>query len=116
MNAAETLAPIMAQLATRYLAIRDSIEDALNAGRSGTMRAWCEKHNGQAVTTVQVDNNSGSAWCPTGRTINATRASSVLFNDSARYYAGMRVIGTSDRALVVEDEWHTIAYVIEGAE
>lgn len=91
-----------------------TIREALDAPAGGTMRAWMERHSGRDVTTVQAANDGSSVWAPTGRVIDASRATFVEFNGSTRYYAGMRVLHTTDSVLIVADEWHTIAYVIEG--
>lgn len=88
---------------------------ALTAPASGTMRAWMEGHNGQLVTTVQLGTGDyGSRWCPTGRTIDATRAGSVRLSGSTRDYAGMRVLHADSHALIVSGDNYLIAYVIEG--
>lgn len=113
----ETFAPVTERLGTsnsdysRHAA--RLILEALDTPASGTMRAWMERHNGRKVTTVQVDQRTGSAWAPTGRTIHATRAGSVRLDDSTRDYAGMRVQHTTTECLIVSDDWHTIAYLVE---
>lgn len=117
MDTRQTFAPITDRLATsnseysRYAA--GTILAALEAGPSGTMRAWMEARNGRSVTTVQIDRNTGGAWAPTGRTISATRAGSVQLDGSTRDYAGMRVQHVTADCLIVQDDWHTIAYLIE---
>ena len=81
--------------------------------RHGTMRKWMEDHNGTDIHTVQVDTKKDvpNAWCPSDRTVDATRAGSVRLNGSTRDYAGMKVLHQDPNVLVVADTWHTIAYV-----
>ena len=97
-------------------AISDGLILAIQSPASGTMRKWMESHDGQAVHTVQIDNETGTSWSPLGRTIRA-RGSRVGFADqdgnvSARDYAGMRVLHVTESALIVADDWHTIAYLV----
>lgn len=115
-NTTDAFAPTIAKLeglgdnpfAKRFLA-------GLTAPRvapKGTMRAWMESHNGQTVDTVQITNRTGDSWTPIERKIEATRAGKVLLNDSARDYKGMRVLSATDSVLIVADDWHTIAYIV----
>lgn len=91
----------------------DAITTAFMAPATGTMRAWMQAHDGMTVATVQVTNKSGQTWAPTGRTIDARRASYVELSGSRRDYSGMRVQHVTEDCLIVSDSWHTIAYVIE---
>lgn len=93
-------------------AIARDIRKALANPAKGTMKAWITANNGKRVHTVQIDTDLGSVWIPLSRVIDASRSTSVEFNGSARYYRGMRVLHTSDRAIVVADEFHTIAYTL----
>jgi len=80
--------------------------------KTGTMKQWFQDRNGKCVHTVQVDKTNNKIWTPVNRKIDSAKfASKVLLNDSARDYAGMRVIGTSHNCLIVADNWHIIAYV-----
>jgi len=88
---------------------------ALATPAHGTMRAWMEANNGRTVHTVQVPREHGRLWVPVNRPIDAGKAGKVYLGDSARDYAGMRVIGVTDSALVVADEFHVIAYVLAGS-
>lgn len=90
-----------------------TITSARETKPSGTMRSWFESHNGQKVTTVQVGIERGNIWAPMHRTIDTSRAGSVRFNDSIRDYKGMRVLHSTPECLIVTNNWHVIAYVIE---
>lgn len=80
---------------------------------NGTMAKWCQDHDGAIVHTLQTDNRLGNVWSPLSRTLDAhTYRGKALFNGSARDYAGMRVLAATDWALIVADDWHTIAYVV----
>lgn len=90
--------------------VRDTVLDALKFGKpSGTMRSWLMAHTGQTVTTVQVTNSTGQVWAPTSRVVMPF-ATFVELSGSRRYFAGMRVVVSTDRVLVVADDQHTIAY------
>lgn len=81
---------------------------------TGTMKGWCELHDGQNILTIQKDNYSGAFWIPFAREIDAhSRATSVSFDSSVREYRGMKVISASRDLLIVADSWHTIAYVTQ---
>ena len=89
----------------------ETVHEALKARKpAGTMRAWMSAHNGQKVTTIQVN---WSTWAPTGRTIDASRSSYVTFDGSRQDYAGMSVIHADETTLIVDSEHCTAAYVIE---
>ena len=86
---------------------------ALEAPASGTLKAWLQARDGRQVTTIQVHNGNGTAWTPTGRTVKAY-ATYVELSGSRRDFAGMRVVGVTDEAIVALDDWHTVAFVVEG--
>ena len=116
----DVLAPVIDRIeenATERFAldIARLIRGAYDAPAKGTMRAWMEAHHGDIVTTVQVNRDTGQAWSPTGRTVDATRAGSVQLSGSTRDYKGMRVLHATDDVLIVSDSWHVIAYVDENA-
>lgn len=119
---AETLAPILAtieaaELAGRHDAVaiwRNALAQAPSAPR-GTMRAWMSARDGMPVDTFQWGNDGRNPWAPGPRTIDATRAGSVTLNGSQRDYAGMRVIGASESALLVRDDWQTVLYIVSAA-
>jgi hypothetical protein len=90
----------------------DRLVATLNSAPRGTMRGWMESHSGRYVTTIQVDNSNRSVWAPVGRWITA-HGTHVTLAGSRRDYAGMRVVATGDWGLIVQDDWHTIAYVLE---
>ena len=123
MSAIEVLQPTLDRLKGQAVADADNwvagivlaVEDALASAPTGTMHKWMIEHDGQVVTTIQVHNSTGTAWTPTGRTIDAGTRSSVKLSGSRRDYAGMRVIATTDDVLIVADDGHTIAYVIESS-
>src|SRR5690554_3821390 len=116
-TATEALAPTLDRLAASdsdySRGVAAIIRDTLSGKPTGTLRAWMERHNGRQVTTLQVHNGNGTAWAPTGRTIDATRAGSVILSGSTRDYKGMRVIAASADCIIVRDDWHTVAYVVE---
>lgn len=101
--------------------VADAVLTLLDTGKpSGTMRDWMLAHHGQQVTTIQMSTRQYDGWAPTGRVVDAkSGATFVQFsglayaNPSTRYYAGMRVLRTSETALIVGDEMHVIAYVVE---
>ena len=81
---------------------------------TGTMKTWCELHDGQNVLTIQRDNHTGGFWIPFAREVDAhSRATSVSFESSVREYRGMKVVSASRDLLIVADSWHTIAYIIQ---
>jgi hypothetical protein len=82
--------------------------------RSGTMQAWFTARDGATVHTLQVDNRNGGIWAPLARTVDShSKRGQVALNGSWRDYSGMRVIAASGSALIVADDWHTIAYVVQ---
>ena len=119
---AETLAPILATIeaaesAGRHDAVaiwRKALSEAPTAA-SGTMRAWMSARDGMTVDTFQWGNDGRNPWAPGPRTIDASRAGSVTLDGSTRYYAGMRVIGASDAALLVRDDWQSVLYIVSAA-
>lgn len=93
--------------------ISRDIREALRSPASGTMKAWMQARDGKRVHTVQVDNDAPArVWIPQNRVIDASRATLVEFDGSARYYSRMRVLHTTERCLIVADETHTIAYLV----
>ncbi len=87
-------------------------------GPDGTMKSWMQDHHGAVCETVQVDINSGSAWCPTNRTIDARSHSTYVSmlvgsKGSRRDYAKMRVVAVKSNVIVVVDDWHAIAYIVQ---
>ncbi len=93
----------------RAAALSGALADALAAGPTGTMRSWMEARHGALIDTVQV--SPLGPWAPLGRQVNASRATYVTFAGSRRDYAGMRVLGATDQALVVTDGEDTVLYV-----
>ena len=101
--------------------VADLITRTLEYRPEGTLKAWMIRHHGESVTTVQVTNETGQAWSPGHRTIDAKRAAGhVELSGSRRDYAGMRVLAGplqsvefEDECIIVGDDWHTIAFVIE---
>lgn len=115
------LAPVLDKLAGSGSPMAKAILDALrpmvdSPTPRGTMAQWFQARNGSTVHTIQVDGNTGAIWSPLSRTVDATSyRGKVLLNGSARDYRGMKVLAVSGNALIVADDWHTIAYVLEGA-
>ena len=96
-------------------AIKQQLLAVIAAAPSSTMAQWCRDHHGQAVHTIQITNDTGEVWAPTGRVLDAQSfAKKALFDGSAREYSGMRVLANSGEALIVTDDWHTIAYLQAG--
>lgn len=82
--------------------------------RSGTMKAWFTARDGATVHTLQVDNRNGGIWAPLSRVADShSAAGKVALNGSWRDYAGMHVVAAAKDALIVTDDWHTIAYVVQ---
>lgn len=110
-------APIIERLTTSdhdvSRIVGQTVADTLTLPASGTLRAWMQAHHGGKVTTIQIDQNNGSAWAPMGRTVDASRASSVKLDGSTRDYAGMRVKHTAPNCIIVADDWHAIAYIAD---
>lgn len=95
--------------------IKARLLDAIAAAPSSTMAKWCQDRHGQIVDTIQINNHHGGIWAPFGRVLDAqSYATKALFDDSARDYAGMRVLAASEDALIVADDWHTVAYLLAG--
>ncbi len=96
-------------------AIKQQLLEVMAASPSSTMAQWCRDHHGQVVHTIQIDNNTGEVWAPTGRVLDSqSYATKALFDGSTREYAGMRVLAASGEALIVANDWHTIAYLQAG--
>ena len=74
------------------------------AGPRGTMRAWFAAHDGDDVHTLQ---GGPRPWMPGLRVVDASRATYMTMNGSRRYYAGCRVVGATDDALIVTDSGGT---------
>lgn len=92
-------------------ALDDAMTPPVN-NMGGTMRKWFQDRNGRRVTTIQA--SSYTAWMPTGRTVDATSsAGGVLLNGSAREYAGLRVLHSGERVLIVDGKDVTIGYYLE---
>lgn len=115
----ERFAPVLTKLGESThpdaAAMNRQLQEVMATPPSSTMAQWCRDHHGQAVHTIQIDNNTGSVWSPLGRVLDAqSYATKALFDDSARDYAKMRVLAASSDALIVADDWHTIAYLVAG--
>ena len=78
------------------------LTDALDTlgPRTGSLAEWMASMDGRTVDTVQV--TAFGAWAPLGRVVNASRATYVTLGGSRRDYRGTRVVGVSDRAILVE--------------
>ena len=74
----------------------------------GTMRKWCEAHDGQIVHLTQVlareDGVPVSAWMPGGRKLVAGKTY-ASFDGSIREYSPGRVLHAEDDALIVAHPW-----------
>lgn len=83
------------------------LHETTTAGPSGTMRAWFTARDGRAVNTVQ---GGAQPWAPLARTVDASRAGRVRLDGSSRDYAGCRVLGVTDDALLVATGGNQILY------
>lgn len=92
-----------------------ALNDAMTppvSSMGGTMRKWMTERHGRKVTTIQV--STYTAWAPTGRTVDATSyTGKVLLNGSAREYAGLKVLHSDERVLIVDGKDVTIGYYLE---
>lgn len=116
---AERFAPALTQLSESThpdaAAITQQLHEVIASAPSSTMAKWCQDHHGRAVHTIQINNHHGEIWAPLGRVLDAqSYASKALFDGSARDYAGMRVLAATADALIVADDWHTVAYLSAG--
>ena len=92
-------------------ALNDAMTPPVNS-IGGTMRKWMTERHGRKVTTIQVTDYT--VWAPTGRVIDAgTYAGKVLLNGSAREYAGLKVLHSGERVLIVDGKHETIGYYLE---
>ena len=123
MNASSSLdecfAPALASLAASAhpdaAAIKAQLLAAIAASPASTMAQWCKDRDGQTVHTIQINNHHGEVWAPMGRVLDAhSYATKAIFDGSTRDYAGMRVLAATGDALIVADDWHTIAYLVAG--
>lgn len=115
----ERFAPALAQLeGSKHpdaASMKQQLQEVMSAAPSSTMAKWCQGHHGQQVHTIQINNHHGEIWAPLGRLLDAqSYATKALFDGSARDYAGMRVLAANDEALIVADDWHTVAYLLAG--
>lgn len=95
-------------------AFDDAMTPPVNS-KGGTMRKWMTERHGRKVTTIQVTDYT--VWAPTGRMIDAdTYAGRVLLNGSSREYAGLKVLHSGDRVLIVDGKNETIGYYLEGED
>lgn len=91
----------------------NTIDTALERGTTtGTLRGWMTEHDGMPIDTLQAtirvvteDGTRGDIvieklWAPGSRRVDATRAATVLLNDSRRDYAGVTTFLTSDSVYV----------------
>ena len=89
---------------------------ALDAGPTGTARAWLKARHGKRVDTLQGGQDEHgaltSAWFPGARTVDASAATFVTFDGSRRDYAGMVALGATPDALVVATGGQVVAYVV----
>lgn len=75
----------------------------------GTMRDWFRAHHTNLVETLQLGRLG--VWRPGERRVDASRASFILMGESRRDYAGLRVVLSSDDALLVAGGGEVILYV-----
>lgn len=72
------------------------------AGASGTVKSWASAHHGSQIATLQVT-DTGSAWVPRVRTLDASRATFVTLDGSRRDYAGTRVVAATPEVIAFVD-------------
>lgn len=85
-----------------------SIREGLEARTGGTLRAWIQDHDGDAVDTLQVDILLDQAepaglvngWAPGARRISAERKTYALLGGSRRDYAGVTTLVATDRVYI----------------
>lgn len=105
--------PFAQHAAAEIRAALDATGASTPAAVRTTMRKWMQAHDGQPVTTIQVHNRTGEVWAPIHRTIEAARATYVTFDGSRSDYDGSTVVAATETALIVNNGWHTTAYIIE---
>lgn len=86
----------------------DSLPTGITGARS--LKAWMQANDGRTVQTVQVQ--WGTPWVPGPRVVDAgSRATYVLLGGSRRDYAGVRVVASDERSIVVSGGDAIIAFV-----
>lgn len=91
----------------------NTIDVALERGATkGTLKAWMTAHDGAPIDTLQatirVVNEDGTRgdiviekfWAPGSRRVDATRAATVLLDDSRRDYAGVVTFLTEEKIYI----------------
>lgn len=100
----------------RPLDVADAAKVALDAGPTGTARAWFKAHDGARVDTLQAGHDEHgaltSAWFPGARTVDASRSTYVTFDGSRRDYAGTVVLGSTPDALILATGGQVVTYVV----
>ena len=83
-------------------------------GKTGSVKAWMQAHDGENIDTLQANVNAEgvitSAWNPGPRTLRSTQQATqfgfeVGEEQSRREYAGMRLDAVSDTMLVASSQW-----------
>jgi len=92
--------------------LRDHVEELTDAPPNGTLRAWCQDHDGAIIDTVQVG-YGGWLWAPLARKLDATRPSFLTLDGSRREYAGMRVVAVTSDAILTASGEETILYAAQ---
>lgn len=87
----------------------DIITTGAGASAKGTLRRWCEDHNGMGVDTWQVQ--PLRSWVPGTRILSAS-ASYATFDGSRQDYAGTTVIHADDSMVIYTYDWGGPAYVV----
>lgn len=93
--------------------LRSAIDEALSRSTpSGTMKAWMQAQDGHYIDTAQVRTyqDSPNVWLPLMRKVDASRATKVELDGSARDYAGATVVHSTPSLLVVQTDEHVILY------
>ena len=83
-------------------------------GKTGSVKAWMQAHDGQSIDTLQVNVSPEgmltNGWNPGPRTLRSTQQATqfgfeVGEEQSRREYAGMRLEAVSDTMLVASAQW-----------
>lgn len=92
----------------------DQIDSALGSLHDSdgptAIKRWFSSHNGDRVTTFQIDGlrDSFNVWSPGDRVVEA-KSTYVLLDGSRADYAG-KVIASNADTLILWDGWHLRAY------
>lgn len=90
-------------------------------GKTGSVKAWMQAHDGKNIDTLQVNVSPQgvltNAWNPGPRTLRSTQQATRFWFEvgdehSSREYAGMRLEAVSDTMLVASTLWGNTTQVM----